>query len=139
MRALALIAGLLALLAAPAAAQIRPTGVNGFVLSADTKKPLVGAQVAIYHMPMGTAALAVSTLRTNDRGFFSNITLEPGRYLLMTTADGLQVGCITTDLQSGVVNRIRVEMAKDKEFCIGKSVQSALVVPGQTADVYIIH
>ena len=138
MRALALVLGLLAL-TAPAIAQTDLTGVDGYVLSADTHRPLENAEVAIYRMPMNNAAHAVRTLYTNKKGFFSKIMLEPGRYVITANADGLQAACVTSDLTSGVISRISVEMSKDHEVCVGKNVRSALVVPGQTADVYVIH
>ncbi len=139
MRALALILGILALAALPALAQNQPTGIDGFVVNADTHKPLAGAQVAIFRMPLQNAAAAVSTLRTNKHGFFSNVLLEPGRYVVTATANGERTACQTSDIYRGAVARVRIEMSKDHEYCIGKGISSSLVVPGQTADVYIIH
>ncbi len=139
MRALALVLSLLACMAAPAFAQYDPTGISGHVVDADTKKPLAGAEVAIYRMPMERATVALHTLHTDKHGFFSTIWMEPGRYVIMATADGLRAACATTDLVSNVVGRIQIEMSKDHEVCIGKQVQNALVLPGQTADVYVIH
>lgn len=139
MRALALIFGALALAAIPALAQNQPTGINGFVVNADTHKPLVGAEVAIYRMPIGDAATAVSTLHTNKQGFFGSLLLEPGRYVVTATVDGLRTGCQTSEIFRGAVARVRIEMAKDHAFCFGRGVSASLVVPGQTSDVYIIH
>ena len=139
MRALALVLGILALPALPALAQTQPTGVDGFVVNATTHKPLAGAEVAIFRMPIGNAATAVSTLRTNKHGFFSNVLLEPGRYVVTATANGQRTACQTSDIYRGAVARVRIEMSKDREYCVGKGVTSSLVVPGQTADVYIIH
>lgn len=139
MRALALILGILALALRPAFAQGQPTGITGFVVNAQTRKPLVNAQVAIYRMPIGSAATAVSTLSTDKHGFFRNILLEPGRYIVTATANGLRTACETSDIFEGAVARVRIEMAKDHEFCIGKGISSSMVVPGQGADVYIIH
>ncbi len=139
MRALALIVGALALASLPALAQNQPTGIDGFVMNADTHKPLRDAQVAIYRMPIGDAATAISTLHTNKHGFFGNLLLEPGRYVVTATADGLRTGCETSDIYRGAIARVRIEIAKDRAYCIGKGVTSALVVPGQTSDVYIVH
>ncbi len=139
MRALALIFGALALAAIPALAQNQPTGIDGSVVNADTHKPLVGAEVAIFRMPIGDASTAVSTLHTDKHGFFGNLLLEPGRYVVTATLNGLRTGCETSDIFRGAVARVRIEMAKDHAVCMGKGVSAALVVPGQTADVYIIH
>lgn len=139
MKALALILGILALVVQPAVAQSPPTGVSGFVVNAETHKPFVNAQVAIYRMPLGNAATAVSTLNTDKRGFFSNILLEPGRYVVTATANGERTACQTSDIYRGAVARVRIEMSKDRDYCIGKGVTSSLVVPGQGANVYIIH
>lgn len=139
MKAPALILSLLAACGAVALAQSQPTGVSGYVLNADTKKPLAGADVAIYRMPMNNASLAVRTVHTNDKGFFAKISLEPGRYVITASANGLRAACATSDLVGGVVSHLRLEMARDREVCVGKNVQSALVVPGQTTDVYVVH
>ncbi|MBV8638194.1 MAG: carboxypeptidase regulatory-like domain-containing protein [Candidatus Eremiobacteraeota bacterium] len=139
MRALALIFWALALAVFPALAQNQPTGIDGTVVNADTHKPLVGAEVAIYRMPIDNASTATSTLHTDKHGFFGSLLLEPGRYVVTATANGVRTGCQTSDIFRGAVARVRIEMAKDHATCIGKGVSSALVVPGQTADVYIIH
>jgi hypothetical protein len=139
MKALALILGILAMAVIPALAQNQPTGIDGFVVNADTHKPLANAQVAIYRMPLGDAATAVSTVSTNKHGFFSNVLLEPGRYVVTATTNGLRTGCQTSDIYRGAIARVRIEMARDRAYCIGKGVSASLVVPGQTADVYIIH
>lgn len=139
MRALALILGILAAAVVPTLAQNQPTGVDGFVINADTRKPLTKVQVAIFRMPIGNAATAVSTLYTDKHGFFSNVLLEPGRYVITATADGVRTACETSDIFRGAVARVRIEMSRDHEYCIGKGVSSSLVVPGQGANVYIIH
>ncbi len=139
MRALALILGILASAVLPALAQNQPTGIDGMVVSADTRKPLTNVQIAIFRMPLGSAATAVSTLYTDKHGFFSNILLEPGRYVVTATANGVRTACQTSDIYRGAVARVKIEMSRDHEYCIGKGVSSSLVVPGQTADVYIIH
>lgn len=139
MRALALALGMLASAALPALAQNQPTGIDGVVVNAETHKPLAGAQIAIFRMPLGNAATAVSTLQTNKHGFFSNVLLEPGRYVVTATANGERTACQTSDIYRGAVARVRIEMSNHRANCVGKGVTSSLVVPGQTADVYIIH
>ncbi len=139
MKALALILGISAFAVVPALAQNQPTGIDGTVISADTHKPLANAQIAIFRMPLGSAATAVSTIYTNKHGFFSNVLLEPGRYVVTATANGVRTACQTSDIFRGAVARVRIEMSRDREYCIGKGVSSSMVVPGQTADVYIIH
>jgi len=139
MKALALILGILAFALVPALAQNQPTGIDGYVLNAETHKPLVNAQVAIFRMPLGNAATAVSTISTNKHGFFSNVLLEPGRYVVTATANGERTACQTSDIFRGAIARVKIEMSRDHEYCIGKGVTSSLVVPGQTSDVYIIH
>ena len=139
MRALALVLASLATFAIPAFAQNEPTGISGFVLDADTQKPLTGAQVSVYRMPLSKSMLAAKTIQTDSRGFFADINLEPGRYVVMTSAEGLRAACVTSDLSRGAVTRITVKMSRSHEVCIGKNVQSAIIAPGQTADVYIVH
>ncbi len=137
MKALALI--LLALAAAAPVAAAQPTGLAGTVVDLDNGKPLRGAQVEIYHLPLQTVVNPIATLVANDRGFFADISLTPGRYLVVANANGVRTACEISKLYHGVVGRLRMEISSKGERCIGKHVSSALVVPGQTADVYVVH
>lgn len=137
MKALAVILGVLAL-AAPASAS-RPAGISGYVIDLDNGRALARAEVQIYRMPVENTAAPVAMLLTNVRGFFSDITLVPGRYMVVATAKGVRSGCEISNLYEGVVARFTMKISSHGERCIGRNVHSALVVPGQTADVYDVH
>ena len=139
MRALALIFGIVVVVANPVAAQNTPTGVNGYIVNAETHRPISGADITIFRMPIGSLSQPVSTLRTDKHGYFSNIELSPGRYIVMASALNAHSGCEISDLFEGAVSRIRIEISNKGEHCVGKNVRTALIMPGQGADVYIIH
>jgi hypothetical protein len=136
-KALALILALLAS-TAPSSAQ-SPTGISGVVVNLDDGRPISGAQVQIYRLPLEQSVAAVATLQANARGFFTDIALSPGRYVVVATANGVRTGCEISELHDGVVERMRMEISAKGERCIGKNVRNSLVVPGQTSDVYTVH
>ena len=138
MKRLALTAVLCALSAGWGLAQ-SPTGVAGTVLDLDNGRPIARAEVQIYRLPLESSAAPVATLIADGRGFFTDITLAPGRYVIVANANGVRTGCEISELHDGVVDRLRMEISSKGERCIGKNVRSALVVPGQTADVYTVH
>lgn len=138
MKALALTLALLAAIALPALAE-RPAGIVGTIVDLDNGHVLPRAQVQIYRMPIENIAHAAATLTTNPHGFFSTIVLQPGRYLVVATARGVRSACEISNVYAGVVERIRMAISAKGERCIGRNAHSALLLPGQTADVYIVH
>lgn len=139
MKALAVTLALLATCCIPVGAQSRPAGIVGHVINLDNGRPIVGIDVEVYHMPIINVQGPVAKLKTDRTGFFRDITLKPGRYLVVANALGVRSACQISQLYDGVVSSMRMEISSKHERCIGKNVQSSLVVPGQTADVYIIH
>jgi hypothetical protein len=139
MRALAFIFGIAAFAVSPVSAQNTPTGVNGYIVNVDTHRPIAGADVSIYRMPIQALSQPLSTMRSDKHGYFSNILLPPGRYIVMATALDSRSGCEISDLYDGAISRIRIEISSKGENCVGKNVRTALVMPGQGSSVYIIH
>ncbi len=116
----------------------RPAGIAGFVMDLDHQTPLGHARVAIYRLPLaGTNIEPVAALETNARGFFADINLAAGSYLVTSSARGLSSTCEIGELYDGVVNRIRIGVSSSGVQCAGKNAHG--VVPGQTSDVYILH
>ncbi len=122
----------------PAAAD-ETSGVAGTVVDLDHHRPFVNAEIGIYPLPLRAEETPIATAVTNKDGFFSNITLVPGRYLITANVMGLHSSCEFEELYHGVVTHVRIELSMKGERCIGKNIHSSLVVPGQPADVYIVH
>ena len=122
----------------PAAAQ-DTSGVAGTVVDLDHQKPFANAAVGIYRLPLHNDSVPVATSTTDRDGFFSNITLEPGRYLITANVMGMHSSCEFEELYHGVVTRVRIEVSMNGERCEGKNIRPSLVIPGQVSDVYIVH
>ncbi|HMF28804.1 MAG TPA: hypothetical protein VKE42_08535, partial [Candidatus Cybelea sp.] len=72
------------------------------------------------------------------RGFFSDITLQPGRYIIMARFPNKVQGCAVEDVMGGEVARIKIEMGHDSIMCTGPRVHPALVDPNASASIYRI-
>ena len=77
-------------------------------------------------------------LETNSRGFFSDITLDPGRYVDHGAVPGKVEGCAVDDVMGGEVARMRIEIGHASIMCSGPRVHPALVDPNATASIYRI-
>ncbi len=80
----------------------------------------------------------IKLLPVNGRGFFSDITLEPGRYVVMARVPGKVEGCAVDDVIGGEVAHVKIKIGNDTVMCSGPRVHPALVDPNATADVYRI-
>jgi hypothetical protein len=78
------------------------------------------------------------TLQTNSRGFFSDVTLDPGRYIIMARVPGKVQGCAVDDVMGGEVARMKIEIGHDAIMCSGPRIHSALIDPNAGASVYRI-
>ena len=122
----------------PAAAQ-DISGVAGTVVDLDHQKPFANAAIGIYRLPLHGEDVPVATATTDRKGYFSNITLEAGRYLITANIMGMRSSCEFEELYHGVVSQVRIEVSMTGERCVGKNIRPSLVVPGQVSDVYIVH
>jgi protocatechuate 3,4-dioxygenase beta subunit len=117
----------------------QPTGLTGTVVDAATGRPVAHATLYYYRAPyLEQGPNHMFTLQTNARGFFSDITLVPGRYILMARLPGTVEGCAVDDLMGGEVAHLRIEIGHSSIMCSGPRVHPALVDPNATADVYRI-
>ncbi|MGC1380507.1 MAG: carboxypeptidase-like regulatory domain-containing protein [Candidatus Baltobacteraceae bacterium] len=124
------------LLAIPALAD-QFGGVSGTVVDARSGQPIANAHLFYYRAPyMENGFNHMMTLETNRRGFFSDITLEPGRYVIMARFPDRVEGCAVEDVVGGEVARLRIEIGRETIMCSGPRVHPALVDPNATADVY---
>jgi len=132
---------MLALAAAVAAAARadEPGGISGYVVDTKSGRPIAQATLYYYRSPyLEHGPNRIMTLQSNGRGFFSDVTLEPGRYVIMARFPNKVEGCAVDDVIGGEVSRIKVEMGHDSIMCSGPRVHPALVDPNAGADVYRI-
>lgn len=112
-------------------------GLSGTVVDARTGQPVPNATLYYYRSPYNEHGYNhIMTLQTNSRGFFSDITLEPGRYIVMARFPNRVQGCAVDDVIGGENTRMKIVLGHDQIMCSGPRVHPALVDPNATADVY---
>lgn len=137
MRQLAALLTFLSLLAAPALAD--NGGLSGQVVDLSTGKPIEHATILYYKTPyLDNGPNRIMTVKTDRHGFFSDITLEPGRYIVMARVPGKVEGCAVDDVQSGETARVKIQIGRDQIVCSGPRVHPTIVDPNLTADLYRI-
>lgn len=138
MKQIAIMLALAGSLAAAALAD-QPGGISGSVVDAKTGQPMAHAKLYYYRAPYHeNGSNRIMTLETNTRGFFSDVTLDPGRYVVMARFPGKVEGCAVDDVIGGEVAHLRIEIGHDVIMCSGPRVHPALVDANATADVYRI-
>lgn len=114
-------------------------GIAGTVVDVKSGQPISHATLYYYRSPyLEHGPNRIMTLRTNSRGFFSDVTLDPGRYVIMARFPGKVEGCALDDVIGGEVTRVRLEIGHDTIMCSGPRVHPASVDPNASADVYRI-
>jgi Carboxypeptidase regulatory-like domain len=117
----------------------QPGGISGTVVDAKSGQPVAHATLYYYRSPyLEHGNNHIMKLETNSRGFFSDVTLDPGRYVVMARFPGKVEGCALDDVIGGEVTRLRIEIGHDAIMCSGPRVHPALVDPNASADVYHI-
>lgn len=138
MKQIAIMLALAVSFAVPAFAD-EPGGIAGTVVDAATGQPIANATLYYYRSPyLENGPNHIMTLQTNKHGFFSDVTLEPGRYVVMARFADKVEGCAVDDVIGSEVSRMRIVIGRDAVMCTGPCVHSALVDPNATADVYRI-
>lgn len=130
-------AALASMMTLPALADVTG-GVSGRVTDL-MGNPLPNVAVAVYKLPLHQAEVATRTVTTDKRGYFADITLEPGRYLVTANVSGWTSSCTIDDVFGGTVTRMKISVGADGQRCQGPRVHSATINPAQTADLYIIR
>ena len=130
--------GLLAAMTLPAVAA-DTGGVAGYVVDLANGQPIANAAVAIYRLPLDTNAPVIESAVTNRQGFFTNIHVAPGRYLVTANIANRTSSCMIDDVFPGQTVRMKISIGADGQRCSGPKVHSAVVNPSETADVYRIH
>jgi hypothetical protein len=112
-------------------------GISGTVVNVTNGQPMPNAVLYYYRSPyLEHGPNHLMKLETNRHGFFTDITLEPGRYVIMAQVPGRVEGCAVDDVIGGEVARVRIEIGHSGVMCSGPRVHPALVDPNATADVY---
>ncbi|HEY1429071.1 MAG TPA: carboxypeptidase-like regulatory domain-containing protein, partial [Candidatus Tumulicola sp.] len=73
-------------------------GISGYVVDAASGHRVAGAPLAVYRYPFAENAVPVRELRTDARGFFTDITLAPGRYVVAAAGDAKMSACAIDDV-----------------------------------------
>ena len=116
-----------------------PAGLSGTVVDVRTGQPVPHATLYYYRSPyLEHGPNRIMTLQTNSRGFFSDLTVQPGRYVIMARFANRVEGCAVDDVMGGEVARVKIEMGHDSVMCSGPRVHPALVDPNASASVYRI-
>jgi Carboxypeptidase regulatory-like domain len=138
MNRLPIVLALAAALIAPAFAD-ELGGISGTVVDAKTGQAMPNVTLYYYRAPYNEKGYnRIMTMRTNSRGFFSDVTLEPGRYVVMARFPGKVQGCALDDVIGGEVAHLKLQIGHDTLMCSGPRVHPALVDPNATASVYRI-
>ena len=116
----------------------QPGGISGTVVDAKTGQVIPHATLYYYRSPFNEQSTHVMKLEANSRGYFSDITLEPGRYVVMARFPNKVEGCAIDDVIGGETTRMKVQIGHDAIMCSGPRVHPALVDPNATSDVYRI-
>jgi hypothetical protein len=137
MKRLASMLALASFLAVPAMADA-PGGISGYVTSLSTGAPIAHAKISYYRAPYVENVTVLKRLETDKHGFFADVTLEPGRYIVMAQVPGKVLGCAVDDVMNGETARVKIQIGRNDIMCSGPRVHAALVDPNATADVYRI-
>lgn len=139
MRQIATLLTLMIMLVAPALADTTNGGLSGQVVDLSTGQPIEHATILYYKTPyLDNGPNRIMTVKTDRKGFFSDITLEPGRYIVMARIPGKVEGCAVDDVQTGETARVKIEIGRDRIVCSGPRVHPTMVDPNLTADLYRI-
>lgn len=129
---------LAAIACAPASADVSG-GVLGRVVDLNTGRPLANAAIAIYRLPVHENSSPLKSTTSDKTGYFRDITLEPGRYLITAEVIGLTSSCVIDDVFGGQATHIKIEIGPDGQRCVGPRVHSAVINPANTADEYVVR
>jgi len=131
---------MLALLIATAMPVLASGGTGGFLghVYGPDGRPLDGAQVAFFRLPMTNVDRAVAVATTNSKGYYSRMLLQPGRYMV-AVATGKNAGdCAVEQAFADGMTRsdLRVHPGTG---CRGPKSYASMVNPAITGDYTLVH
>jgi hypothetical protein len=137
MKHLAFVLTLLGLAAAPSAAA-GWGGLSGHVVSVRGNRPVANVEVVLYRVTGVTNGhYRVMRVRTNARGFFSKMPLQPGRYVVLSRIPGVVDGCAVDDVIGSETTRVAVRVGYKTLTCSGPRIDPAMINPNAGGDLYI--
>lgn len=139
MRQIAALLTLMIMTAGSALADTQNGGLQGQVVDLSSGKPIAHATVLYYKTPyLDNGPNRIITMKTDRHGYFTDITLQPGRYIVMARVPGKVEGCAVDDVQTGETARVKLEVGRNEIVCSGPRVHPTLIDPNLTADLYRI-
>jgi hypothetical protein len=127
----------LALTVVPAFAITGDAGIAGHVFGPDGT-PAANATVAAFRLPLHQVDKAVATTKTDDKGYFMKMPLQPGRYMIDVSLPGNTSACAVHDLVEDAVTNLNFHLAAHSG-CAPVRVHESMVNGNLTSDVTIIH
>jgi hypothetical protein len=139
MRQIAALLTLMIMTAGSALADTTNGGLQGQVVDLSTGKPIAHATVLYYKTPyLDNGPNRIFTMKTDRHGYFTDTTLQPGRYIVMARVPGKVEGCAVDDVQTDETARVKLEVGHNEIVCSGPRVHPTLIDPNLTADLYRI-
>jgi hypothetical protein len=136
MKKLAIMLAMAGLMGATALAD-QTGGIVGSVVDTTTGQTLSNVPISITRVEASPQSW---TTKTNSHGNFSDITLQPGRYIVVATFPGHTIGCAVDDVYGGQVVKMKIGVGGAHAImCSGPRVHPALVDPSAVSDVYRIQ
>jgi hypothetical protein len=111
-------------------------GIVGSVVDTTTGKSLSNVPITITRVESSPRSW---NTKTNGKGSFTQLSLEPGRYLVVATLPGQTIGCALDDIFTGETIHLKIGIAGSKLVCAGPRAHPALVDPSAVSDVYRIE
>jgi Carboxypeptidase regulatory-like domain len=108
-------------------------GIVGSVVDTTTGKSLSNVPITITRVESSPRSW---TTKTNGKGSFAQLSLEPGRYLVVATLPGQTIGCALDDIFTGETIHLKIGIAGSHLICAAPRAHPALVDPSAVSDVY---
>lgn len=115
-----------------------PGGIAGTVIDAQGQR-VANVPMQIYELPVVERdSSRMHETRTDGRGYFVQMGLNPGTYVVLANADGRTMRCIIRNVYGGRVRRVTLKASKTAATsCEGNYASN--FDPDETSDVYRIH
>ena len=115
-----------------------PGGIAGTVIDARGQR-LANVPLQIYQLPVVERdSSRMHEVRTNGRGYFVQMGLTPGTYVVLANADGRTMRCVIRNVYEGRVRRVTLKASKTAATSCEANYPPNFD-PDETADVYRIH
>ena len=140
MKAFVCIAAFMAALLIPASIAIADEtgGIVGNVVDVHGQK-IVNVPLEIYQLPVVERDTSrMHETHTNDRGFFVQMGLPAGTYVVLVNAEGRKIRCVIRNVYEGRVRHVTLQAAANpaEDKCEGNYPPN--FDPDETADIYRI-